>query len=460
MAKKIYVLDSNILMQSPNAIFGFADNIVAITGTTLQELDKHKTDPGDRGYNTRETVRILDDIRSKGNLKKGVELYNDGILMVIPDMIYEAMPSEYSLSIADNRIISTVLAYSQTVKKTPVILITNDLSMRINATLCGCDVQGYKNETVEIDNVYSGKRDISLSCAIINQLYDEKKLFVDEDVLSEINMNKNDFIENEFLHVTAIEDELKTAMAYYRDGYICLIDEKPLRGFGGIRGKNLTQKMLMHALLAPASKLPLVVVKGPAGTGKTLLAIACGLNDTYSQGRMERIYDQIMITRSNTISDNDLGFLPGTLEEKMDPLVAPFMDNMKTIFAGTGKDKDLETAENQIEYVMTHGIVKIAAVGYLRGRTLPDTYLIVDEAQNLTVHQALEIVSRAGENTKVVLLGDPDQIDSRYLDRRNNGLVFTAEKMKGSPLCAQITFEQEESVRSPLAMEAAKRMTV
>ena len=149
-------------------------------------------------------------------------------------------------------------------------------------------------------------------------------------------MNKNDFIENEFLHVTAIEDELKTAMAYYRDGYICLIDEKPLRGFGGIRGKNLTQKMLMHALLAPASKLPLVVVKGPAGTGKTLLAIACGLNDTYSQGRMERIYDQIMITRSNTISDNDLGFLPGTLEEKMDPLVAPFMDNMKTIFAGTG----------------------------------------------------------------------------------------------------------------------------
>ena len=287
--------------------------------------------------------------------------------------------------------------------------------MRINATLCGCDVQGYKNETVEIDNVYSGKRDISLSCARINQLYDEKKLFV---------------------------------------------DEKPLRGFGGIRGKNLTQKMLMHALLAPASKLPLVVVKGPAGTGKTLLAIACGLNDTYSQGRMERIYDQIMITRSNTISDNDLGFLPGTLEEKMDPLVAPFMDNMKTIFVGTGKDKDLETAENQIEYVMTHGIVKIAAVGYLRGRTLPDTYLIVDEAQNLTVHQALEIVSRAGENTKFVLLGDPDQIDSRYLDRRNNGLVFTAEKMKGSPLCAQITFEQEESVRSPLAMEAAKRMTV
>lgn len=192
------------------------------------------------------------------------------------------------------------------------------------------------------------------------------------------------------------EDELKTAMAYYRDGYICLIDEKPLRGFGGIRGKNITQKMLMHALLEPAEHLPLVVVKGPAGTGKTLLAIACGLNDTYSQGRWERIYDQIMITRSNTISDNDLGFLPGTLEEKMDPLVAPFMDNMKTIFAGTGKDKDLETAERQIEHVMSHGIVKIAAVGYLRGRTLPDTYLIVDEAQNLTVHQALEIVSRAG----------------------------------------------------------------
>ena len=238
-----------------------------------------------------------------------------------------------------------------------------------------------------------------------------------------------------------------------------MIKEKSLRGFGGVRGKNITQRMLMYALLAPVETIPLVVVKGPAGTGKTLLALACGLAQTYCEAK-ERSYDQILITRSNTVSDNDLGFLPGTLEEKMSPLLAPFMDNMQEIFAGFGKDRDLTVAANQIDFVLQKQIVKICAVGYLRGRNLTNSYLIVDEAQNLSVHQALEIVSRAGDGTKVVLLGDPDQIDSRYLDRRNNGLVFTADKMKGSKLCAQITFDQEESVRSPLAMEAAIRMTV
>jgi len=219
----------------------------------------------------------------------------------------------------------------------------------------------------------------------------------------------------------------------------------------------------MHALLAPADEIPLVICKGPAGTGKTLLAIACALEQTYAsmdnkKRNKDQKYESVMITRTNTISDNDLGFLPGTLEEKMDPLIAPFMDNMKTIFAG--KERDLDLAAEQIEYVMGKGIVNIAAVGYLRGRSLPNTYLIVDEAQNMTVHQALEIVTRAGEGTKVVLLGDPNQIDARYLDKRNNGLVFAAEKMKGSKLCAQITFEEEEAQRSALCVEAAKRMTL
>ncbi|MBE5889531.1 MAG: PhoH family protein [Lachnospiraceae bacterium] len=447
--KKIYVLDTNILMQSPKAIFGFDDNIVAITGTTLQELDKHKNDPGERGYNTRETVRIIDDLRTKGDLRKGVELPNKGSLLIVSDMSAKCMPEEYSLNIPDNRIISTVLGLKEK-RDLQVALITNDLSMRVNATLCGAEVQSYLNESIEEKvEVYEGKCEKQLSAELINDLYS----------FGSIETPFDDLIENEYLILKADDDPQKSALAIHRKGILYLIKDKDLRGFNNVRGRNLSQKLLIHALLAPAEQIPLVIAKGPAGTGKTMLAIACGLTDTYC-GYDERRYDQVLITRTNVLSDNDLGFLPGTLEEKMDPLVAPFMDNLQQIFAGQGKDRDLEVAKQQMDYVLQKEIVQIASVGYMRGRSIANSYLIVDEAQNMTVQQALEIVSRAGMGTKVVLLGDPDQIDARYLDKRNNGLVFTADRMKDSPLCAQITFDQEESVRSPLAMEAAKKMTI
>ena len=447
--KKIYVLDTNILMQSPKALFGFDDNIVAITGTTLQELDKHKNDPGERGYNTRETVRMIDDLRTKGNLREGVELPNKGRLLIVSDLDCDKMPKEYSNNIPDNRIISTVLELGEK-KDVPVALITNDLSMRVNATLCGVEVQSYMNESIEEKvQTYTGKSERFVSSEIIDELYSKRT----------VDSPFEDIVENEYTILKSEDDSQKSALAIYQNGCLHLIKDKDLRGFNNVRGRNLSQKLLMHALLAPAEEIPLVIAKGPAGTGKTMLAIACGLTDTYC-GYDERRYDQVLITRTNVLSDNDLGFLPGTLEEKMDPLVAPFMDNLQQIFAGQGKDRDLEVAKQQMDYVLQKEIVQIASVGYMRGRSIANSYLIVDEAQNMTVQQALEIVSRAGMGTKVVLLGDPDQIDARYLDKRNNGLVFTADRMKDSPLCAQITFDQEESVRSPLAMEAAKKMTI
>ena len=456
--KKTYVLDTNILMQSPKAIFGFADNDIVITGTTLQELDKHKTDKGETGYNTREVIRILDSYRYKGNLLKGVSLEkNMGNLILEPDCISENLPQGYNLSVPDNRIISAVIGMKTTGKyDEPIILVTNDVSMRLNASICGVEVQGYRNETIDTTEKYTGRRELNIPSADINQLYKDGYISypIEND---DIKKAFPELEENEYLLLNASDNPGQTALAMYKNNKIHLINDKDLRGCGNIKGRNAAQKMLMKALLAPSEEIPLVIANGPAGTGKTLLAIACGLEKTYGSHK-EREYDQVLITRSNTISDNDLGFLPGTLEEKMDPLVAPFIDNMQTIFAG--KERDLELAEEQISYVMEKEIVKICAVGYMRGRSLNNTYLIVDEAQNLSVNQALEIVSRAGMGTKVVLLGDPDQIDARYLDKRSNGLVFTAERMKGSPLCAQITFDQEESVRSPLAMEAAKRMTM
>lgn len=459
--KKTYVLDTNILMTSPNALFGFADNDVVITGTTLQELDAHKGDPGERGYNTRETVRLLESLRKQGSLIEGVKTWDGGRIMLEPDMVdASVLPTGYNIEVPDNRIIATVLKMGQSEKyQMPVILVTNDLSMKINASACGALVEGYRNESIESSSneQYSGKRFIdTVTDEDIDSLYAAGKEGVEAAFTGADNL-----VENEYL---IMKGSNKSAIGIHRNGRIYIVDAKSVPAYRDIKPRNASQRMLMHALNAPVNEIPLVIAKGPAGTGKTMLAIACGLAHTYnklsrSSSRYEdNDYDQILITRSNTISDNDLGFLPGDLEEKMSPLVAPFMDNMQTIFAG--KEHDLATAKQQIDFVMERGFVRIEAVGYLRGRSISRSYLIVDEAQNLTVNQALEIVTRAGEGTKVVLLGDPNQIDARYLDKRNNGLVFTAEKMKGSPLCAQITFEEDEAQRSALCIEAAKRLTV
>lgn len=459
--KKTYVLDTNILMTSPNALFGFADNDVVITGTTLQELDAHKGDPGERGYNTRETVRLLESLRKQGSLIEGVKTWDGGCIMLEPDMVdASVLPTGYNIDVPDNRIIATVLKMGQSEKyQMPVILVTNDLSMKINASACGALVEGYRNESIESSSneQYSGKRFIdTVTDEDIDNLYAAGKEGVEAAFTG-----SDDLVENEYL---IMKGSSKSAIGIHRNGRIYIVDAKSVPAYRDIKPRNASQRMLMHALNAPVDEIPLVIAKGPAGTGKTMLAIACGLAHTYnklsrSSNRYEdNDYDQILITRSNTISDNDLGFLPGDLEEKMSPLVAPFMDNMQTIFAG--KEHDLATAKQQIDFVMERGFVRIEAVGYLRGRSISRSYLIVDEAQNLTVNQALEIVTRAGEGTKVVLLGDPNQIDARYLDKRNNGLVFTAEKMKGSPLCAQITFEEDEAQRSALCIEAAKRLTV
>lgn len=353
------------------------------------------------------------------------------------------------------RIIGAV--YKLTKENTePVILVTNDAAMRFNAfvsTKNSITIQNYRNETIETDERYTGKAELTVNPSVIDKLYKEKQIDFKEVLES---FMESALYENEYMHFVANDGSQQSAVGIFRDGKINLINAD-ITTYGGIKGKNLSQKCLLHALMQPAEQIPLVIAKGPAGTGKTLLSVACGLDGTYDDHTGRR-YNEMLLTRSNVQADNDLGALPGDLQDKMSPLVRPFYDNMERIFAG--EDNDIATARQQIDFVRACGTVNICPVGYVRGRTLDHRYLIVDEAQNLTVTQALTLITRAGYGTKIVFCGDPDQIDAKYLDKRNNGLVFAAEKMKGSKYCAQITFDQEEAVRSDLAMEAVKRMTI
>ncbi len=425
--KKNYVLDTNILIHRPSALFGFDDNNVIITTTTLQELDSKKTAYAEVGYGAREAIRNIEKL--EGDYEGGVPMENGGTFIIARESDFEKLiPAEFSLDRPDNRIINGVLGIKQK-SKLETILVTNDVSMRINAVMCGCKVQGYHNEQIRDTEKYTGRCEIR-----------------PEDV--EMPFNKG-FMENEF---GICKEGSNSALYIFKpDGWHLLKDRDYYTPY--CQPRNVGQRFALYALLASWEDIPLVILKGSAGTAKTFLSLAAGLQGYYHNG-----YDRIMITRSNTLSDNDMGFLPGDLEEKMSPLIAPFMDNLQVLLKGQNEEK--EQIKMQIDDMFETGIIEICSLAYMRGRSLVNSFIIVDEAQNCTVGQILEIITRAGKGTKVVLLGDPDQIDSPKLDRKNNGLSFAAERMKNSPLCAQLTFDESETVRSALAAEGARRLVI
>ena len=425
--KKNYVLDTNILIHCPSAIFGFDDNNVVITTTTLQELDSKKTAYAEVGYGAREAIRNIEKL--EGDYSAGVALNNGGTFRIVRESEFDKLiPAEYSMDRPDNRIINGVLGLDQA-EDLETILVTNDVSMRINAAMCGCRVQGYHNEQIVDDEKYTGRCDIT-----------------QEDIA---HPEGKGFVINEF---GICRDGSNSALYTFKeDGWHLLRDRDYYTPY--CQPKNVGQRFALYSLLASPEDIPLVILKGSAGTAKTFLSLAAGLQGYYHSG-----FDRIMITRSNTLSDNDLGFLPGDLEEKMSPLIAPFMDNLQVLLKGQNEEKD--QIKMQIEDMFETGILEICSLAYMRGRSLVNSFIIVDEAQNCSVGQVLEIITRAGKGTKVVLLGDPDQIDSPKLDRKNNGLSFASERMKGSALCAQVTFDETETVRSALASEGAKRLVI
>ena len=425
--KKYYVLDTNILLQSPGAIYGFEDNTVVITGTTLQELDSKKNPDGEIGYNARQTARILEDIRNRGNLIKGVKLKEtDGKLIFEPNEVsQENLPEGFDIKKPDNRIISSCIGIARKTKRA-VILVTNDIMMRIAAAACGVEVQEYKNDQIK-ESSYVGYREIKTSREIIDDIYKKQSL------APEIFADEKPFVANEYITLT---DGNTSALCVYRDNCIRLL--KDTTAFG-IRPQNRLQRFALDALLAPAEEIPLVILRGPAGTAKTFLSMAAALDKTYTDE----------FTRHTSSTSYDKIYIG--------PLLGCFYSNLEDLLRKGNHEEDAQI-QIQIDDMMETGLLRVFPLAYIRGMSIKNSFIICDEAQNIGRSLIRDIVTRCGQGSKLVILGDTNQIDVPFLDKTNSGLTYLAHNMKGSTKCAQITFTEKESVRSALATEALNRL--
>jgi len=454
MVKK-FVIDTNIFLHnSPQSVIeGFEDNIIVVCGTVLQELDKHKTDSGETGFNARETCRLLDALNKQGDIIKGIPTKSKGLIMLEPDGIsQEFLPKGYSLERADNRIISTCLYLKQNSKdRHKIVLVSNDTSMRLNATACGVEVQEYKNSIVE-ESGYKGYIDIEVDARVINSLYKNNYFNPDSHITETL-------LENEFV---TLHCGKQSALSVFRKGKLELVPSNQSL-YGWVKPKNALQSYAMWALTAPAEEIPLVILIGPPGVAKTFLSIAAGLDQTYvAQDRSRCPYYKMLISRPSSNAFQNEGFLPGSLSDKLHYLYNNFYDNIENLLLGDGKHKeDHSQIQMQMQDLIDDNVIEITSLSFIRGRSLRNVYMVADEVQNASKSLVRDIVTRAGIGTKIILAGDPEQIDVPTLDRHTCGLTFAAEAMKGDPTTCILNFtgcDEKAIVRSLLSRRAAQNM--
>ena len=453
MAKKNYLLDTNILLQDPYSIHGFDDNNVLVCGTTLQELDSKKRAPGELGYNAREACRIIDSLREKGNLVEGVPLSAGGMLIVEPNGVDKnSLPAGFSIEVADNRIISSAIYLNKNrCRDSHVILVTNDISMRVNASVCGLKVEGYRNDHVDKEKSgYTGHVAIELpekDDSLIDEVYSKKR------ISASLVPDGDHLIENEFV---TLQCGKHSALTIHREGMLHKIRDYKL--FGGVSPKNAMQSYAIHALMAPVDDIPLVILLGPAGTAKTFLSLAAGLSQTCTGfGRDDSDYQRIMLCRPNVATEESFGYLPGDIRDKTNFLLNNYYDNIFTLLRGKDKREDPAQIRMQIDDMLDSGILEISPLNWIRGRSIPDSFIICDEAQNASRSLVRDIISRAGTGSKVICAGDIEQVDTPNLDARNNGLIAALEMMKGEA-SAIVRFEERHCVRSKLAELTIRQM--
>lgn len=468
---KTYVLDTNVLIQSPYALGSFEDNKVVLPIAVLEELDKLKNDDGERGANARQSIRYLEQLRLTGNLFEGVTLPSGGTLKIEANFVQVDLPFTYTLDSNDNRILKVCKGLAE--KGEAVILVTKDILVRLKAQKIGITAEDFTTEQSPLlKEQYSGRLHVYASDKAMSefkkkgiapdQIYqrtacDNPITDGDDTALAASFCQEVKPVPNQFFIIHSETSEKKTLLGRYNGKLIVPLRSLKEEPFG-VKPANVGQRFLQEALLEDADTAPLVIVKGPAGTAKTFYSLAVGLECIFETDRKN--YRRILITRPNVQFDEDIGFLPGTEQEKIAPYLRPVIDNLEILVDRNEKEryKNEKELRSKIDELFSRGIIMAEAMNFIRGRSITHTYLIIDEAQNLTPKQVKGIVTRVGKGTKVILLGDPGQIDHPLLDERTNGLSYVSEKMKGSPLCYQLTMQTEECERSALAMDAAKRM--
>ncbi len=449
--QKTFILDTNVLIHDPESIFAFKDNKVVIPMTVIEELDKVKRIRDNVGYNTRQVTRKIDELRKKGSLCNGVPINEGGLFKVLRINGKGEWPDGLDRNKKDNIIIQTAFNLLKAEKK--VIFVSKDLNARIKADVLGIETQDYEKQKVKIVDFKKGWEEVKVPSDIIDKFYKQNKLDITD---IEEAIKKTSLYPNCYILLKDIADDNKTGIAKYNH-----INKEilPLKHFKkdvwGIKALNLEQKFLFDLLLD--TKINLVTIIGQAGTGKTLLALASGLKQTLD----DALYKKILVSRPIMPLGKDIGYLPGTKDEKLSVWMQPIFDNLYFIL-NKSKGVHIEGGELRskkrgaggvVDYFIDTEIIELAAVTYIRGRSIPQQYIIIDEAQNLTPHEIKTIISRVGDNSKIVLTGDAFQIDNPYLDAESNGLIYAAERFKGQELAGHIVLSKSE--RSPLAALAA-----
>jgi PhoH-like ATPase len=427
---KTFVIDTNVFIHRPDAIYSFRDSEIVIPVWVLEELDKLKNGPEERARNARSAIRIIDNLAKKGSLYNGVKIAEIDSYLRIELNYPEKIEYDLDLSRNDNKIILCALGLQRQGKN--VFFVSKDINARVKAIAVGLHGVDYEKQKINIDTLYSGYEEWEVSADVFTQIEAEGVYSPDRD-----------FLDNQFVQVTVRGQKPFFLMRYNKAERILkrLPPGSPV--VTGIRPLNIRQQLAFDLLLDPS--IQLVTLVGKAGTGKTLLAIAAGLSQVMEQ----KIYSRLLVSRPVIPMGKDIGYLPGGKDEKLANWMLPLFDNLDFL-TSMGHSQNFKSADQLIK----NKVIEIEALTFIRGRSLPKQFIIIDEAQNLSPHEVKTIVSRAGRDSKMVLTGDPYQIDNPYLDAGSNGLSYLVESFKGQSLYGHVTLDKSE--RSPLAELAAE----
>jgi PhoH-like ATPase len=432
--RKYFVLDTNVLLHNAESLTAFDDNYVILPMTVIEELDSFKRHNDELGRSARHVIREIDKLRSQGSLKDGVTMANSGILQIVVE--HKEMPGLcIDMSVSDNRILAVANALHQEGKT--VIFVSKDINARLKADALGIDVMDFEKQKCNVDELYTGWAEVRVATELVDRFHEQKG----------VEVEGFDFLVNQFVLLQDASNPKHSGLGRAVGPHSLASLNGGYESAWNVHPRSKEQRMALDLLMDP--KISLVTMIGQAGTGKTLLALAAGLECVLHQESFEKL----LVSRPVIPMGKDIGYLPGTKDEKLSLWMQPIFDNLVYLMQKNHRVEE-GTVQNKVNMLFKEQLVELEALTYIRGRSIPKQFVIVDEAQNLTPHEVKTIISRAGEGTKMVLTGDPQQIDNPYLDSSSNGLSYAVDKLKGQALYGHVTLSKSE--RSPLSAIAAQ----